>query len=169
MPDFNNCTTKSVEFNCFESFSAAFAPLRFSGSRSSPSPHIAAQNYPPNPIFQQHGVKIEEQAEFPASQTQLAQQLCLVNRLDSENCVGSDHNTLTDQQSHFVRYRQGSAFIVQRQRASALKWNASQRKLMTKASLVSRRKQPGSQFAVHFQCRSNNLSSHEFNSFIAAS
>src|SRR4051812_12959124 len=97
----NRRGAKSAEKKLLRETSAVFAPLRFCGSAfrgNHPSAIISSQHYPPNPFFQPDGVEIKQQPKSPASQTQLAQQLRLMNGLKSKHCVGFHNNAFAKQQ-----------------------------------------------------------------------
>ena len=123
----NHGGAKSTEKNRTLLFSVSFAPLWFFRFRLTlfPDSQGPIENYSSNTILKQNTVEVEQQPNFPASQSQLAQEFSLMNGLNSKRCLRLDDNTLIHQQSDLIRYRQGSTFVAQRR--GQLRWNGTPR------------------------------------------
>src|SRR6185295_16068888 len=122
----NHGDAKSTEKNGRGNFSVSVAPLWFLSSGILMYNRAATQDNAPNALLQNDAVKIEEKPKLPSTQSQLAEQLCLVDRLNAKDCACLHYNALADQQRHFIRHGQRRAFIGQWQKAFALERHTSQ-------------------------------------------
>src|SRR6266516_1334119 len=112
----------------------------FLGCWRSPS---ATQDNAPDGVAEVHGVEVDQQPQCPATQPELTQKLCFVDRQHFEQRTWRNYYRLSDEQLDFVVPWQHMPFVSQREGFLALERDASQVQFMTQTQFVRGRQQTG--------------------------